>query len=231
MKKKLLKFFIIIGALALLLTIISTTQVQAVLQSNPNTHYKKKDYSQYWMTNFRNMEATGAALGLKETKNSTSMLSTSESNNLDSHMMRRTEYGAIAILSASGYGNPKKLQESTIKTTTGNETGLYYKGTAWEWIAGGYSPNVFKNVDVRYYDSYNSKNTSAKVGDALGTKDTTNPGCTGWHVASSSEWLDGGSNIYFLRGSGGLFSYYGYTASKTTSLYASRGVVVCGEGL
>ena len=101
MKKKLLKFFIIIGALALLLTVISTTQVQAVLQSNPNTHYKGIYYSDYWITYFRDMEKTGGALGLSETINATTKLATSASNNLDSHMMKSTEYGAIAILSTS----------------------------------------------------------------------------------------------------------------------------------
>ena len=226
MKKKLLKFFIIIGALAVLLILISTTRVQAVLQSNPNTHYKKTANLTNWMSSFRDMEATGAALGLKETKYNDQLIPSSESNNLDSHMMKSTEYGAIAILSASGYGNPKKLQESTIKSTTGNETGLYYNGSTWECIAGKYG--TISGVNARYYDAYTESNTSAKVGDALGTGSTTNPGSAGWHSASSSRWVNS-SNPYFERGNGGLFSFNnGYSTSRT---HSSRGVVVCGAGL
>ena len=227
MKKKLLKFFIIIGALALLLTSINTTQVQAVLQSNPNTHYKKKASATAWMTNFRGMEANGGALGLKETRSS-SMLSTSESNNLDSHMIKSTEFGAIAILSVSGYGNQKKLQQSTIKSTTGNETGVYYSGSTYEWIAAGLSGKIFSGVNARYYDAYTSGNSSAKRGDALGTTSTTNRGCAGWHSASWSNWVNT-SFPYFIRGEGGIFSFY-YEDYASTE-FVGRGVVVCGEGL
>ena len=229
MKKKLLKFFIIIGALAVLLIIISTTQVQAVLQSNPNTHYKKTAKPSVWMTYFRNMEANGAALGLKETKNSTSMLATSESNNMDSHMMKSTEYGAIAILSASGYGNPKKLQQSIIKSTTGNETGIYFgeSDCNGEVVAGGYDVKIFSGVHARYYDAYTTSNTSAKVGDALGTRSTANKGCAGWHSPQQANWVQI-NYPYFSRGyKGGIFSF----SCIQDSASASRGVVVCGEGL
>ena len=235
MKKKLLKFFIIIGALTVLLTLITTTGVQAVLQSNPNTHYTKTDKPGNWMEPFRNMETTGGALGLKETKDSKTMIATSESNNLDSHMMKSTEYGAIAILSVSGYGNPKKLQESTIKTTTGNETGLYYSGSTWEYVAGGYSGKIFSGVNGIYYDKYTSDKTLVKIGDALGTAKATNSGCEGWHSASNSDWLQD-HGPYFQRGSKGLFSfsYSSYNISGGSVVLSkkySRGVVVCGEGL
>ena len=38
---KFLKFFIIIGLLVLQLITLTTTNVQAALQANPKTHYKK----------------------------------------------------------------------------------------------------------------------------------------------------------------------------------------------
>ena len=102
--------------------------------------------------------------------------------------MKTTEYGAMAILSASGYGNPSN--ERAITSTTGNETGVMINTSNWEWTAGGYSgAPVFSGKNARYWDSYTAQNTSAKVGDALGTKDTTNPGCAGWHSASSSHWV------------------------------------------
>lgn len=107
------------------------------------------------------------------------------------HLMKTTEYGAMAILSASGYGNPSN--DKAITSTTGNETGVMINTSYWEWTAGGYkSAPVFSGKNARYYDSYEASNTSAKVGDALGTKDTTNPGCAGWHQASYSLWVRSG---------------------------------------
>ena len=53
-------------------------------------------------------------------------------------MMLPTEYGAVAILSASGYGNSGKLRDETNvqkRTTTGNSTGVYFTGDRWEWLA------------------------------------------------------------------------------------------------
>ena len=137
----------------------------------------------------------------------------------------------MAILSASGYGNPSN--DKAITSTTGNETGVMINTSYWEWTAGGYkSAPVFSGKNARYYDSYEASNTSAKVGDALGTKDTTNPGCAGWHQASSSGWVSTGTSSGgsgFVRGYGGIFSFSGFSASYNNN-YA-RGVAVCGAGL
>ena len=119
MKK--LKLFITILIITFILLLINSINVQATLQANPNTHYKKEDSLGNWLINFRKMEEANGAMGLKETVNS-DLTASSESNNIDVHMMKSTEYGAIAILSASGYGNLEILQNSEIKTTTGNKT-------------------------------------------------------------------------------------------------------------
>ena len=63
--------------------------------------------------------------------------------------MRSTEYGAIAILSASGYGNPQTLQNSAVKTTTGNKTGVYFTGNNWEWVAGGVNGSIFGGSEYK----------------------------------------------------------------------------------
>lgn len=146
----------------------------AVLQANPNTHGKKADTPTNWMTNIRNMEISNQAMGLDETIDATTKKATSASNGLDVHMMKTTEYGAVAILSASGYGNPSKIQDSQIKTTTGNKSGVYF-GIKYEWTAGGLQGNIFSGVNEKYYDTYTSTNTSAKVGDGLGTAIVPNP--------------------------------------------------------
>ena len=186
--KKLKKEKIIIAFMLLGIMLLPTTGVKAALQANPNTHTKKKDTSTNWMSNFRKMETTGGTMGLSESLNSD--LTSKETNNIDVHMMRSTEYGAIAILSASGYGNPQTLQNSAVKTTTGNKTGVYFTGNNWEWVAGGVNGRIFGGVNTRYYDTYVDRNQgSARIGDALGTASTTNPGCSKWHSASYSDWV------------------------------------------
>lgn len=171
MKQK--KFFMMIAILVGIITL--PHQAQAVLQANPNTNGATQDVLTSWMTNIRNMETSNQAMGLDETIDGTTKKATSESNNIDVHMIKTTEYGAVAILSASGYGNSEPLQSSTIKSTTGNKSGVYFPLSNWEWTAGETNEAVFSGVDGRYYDSYTTSNTSAKVGDALGTSSTTNP--------------------------------------------------------
>ena len=169
MKKKM------IFSMALLLAvIILPLQTKAVLQANPNTNGVKKDTPTNWMTNIRNMETANQAMGLQETIDATTKKATSSSNNIDVHMIKTTEWGAVAILSASGYGNSSVLQTSTIKSTTGNKSGVYFP-LAYEWTAGGLEGSIFSGVDAKYYDSYTTSSTSAKAGDALGTHSTTNP--------------------------------------------------------
>ena len=65
MKK--LKLFITILIITFILLLINSINVQATLQANPNTHYKKQDQFNNWMTNFRKMEQTNGTMGLKET--------------------------------------------------------------------------------------------------------------------------------------------------------------------
>ena len=233
MKKKFSKIFIMILSIGLIALTISCSQVQAALQSNPNTQYTRRNRAVDWMLYFRNMEIVGGALGLSETINGTTKLATSESNNLDSHMIRSTEYGAIAILSASGYGNPKTMQTSTIKTTTGNETGIYITTTTSstssydEYVAGGLSGKIFSGVNGRYYDAYIATNeTAAKKGDALGTATAANPGCDEWH-SSSCYWANGPSP-YFVRNYNSKI--FGFDDANYDDAHYSRGVIVCGEG-
>ena len=224
---------ILLTLIILLVTILlNTSEVQATLQANPNTHYKKADTPTNWMTNFRKMEETGGAMGLSETLNA-DLTSSSGSNNIDVHMMRTTEYGAIAILSASGYGNSQTLQSSATKTTTGNKTGVYFSGANFEFNAGGLENRIFSGVNKKYYDTYTIDRSSARVGDALGEK--TNNGCQKWHNTNYYSWTTGaGSNdehCYFIRGNGGIFSFSFSSPSGVAYRQFARGVAACGEGL
>ena len=201
---------------------------KAALQANATTHASPvQKTGAYWIEEIRKMETSGQTMGLTETL-ATDLTPSSGSNNIDVHMMRTTEYGAMAILSASGFGNPKKLSEVTTKTTTGNITGVYVGGGGfWEWTAGVTSANTF-GKNARYYDLYTTDRSSAKVGDALGTADAPNPGCAGWHGAGTG-WLYG-TNPCFRRG----YAYRVFSSETTTwdnNPSVGRGVAVVGTGL
>ena len=223
MKKTKLILTTLIIMLAIIL--LNTMEVNATLQANPNTHYDLKSVKTpiNWMPEFRKMEEKGEGMGLSETLNE-DLTASSKSNNIDVHMMRSTEYGAIAILSASGYGNSQTLKASTIKTTTGNKTGVYFSGSNYEGVAGGFEGKIFNGTNKKYYDTYTEKRSSARVGDALGER--TNNGCMGWHSASNSGWVSN-SSYSLSRGGGGLFSSY----TISSKAFYGRGVAVCGNDL
>ena len=103
----------------------------AVLQANGNegATYSLTEY----MKNVRKMEELGGSMGLSESIND-DLTTNGDSNNIDVHMQKNTEYGALAILSASSYGNPNKIEDGD--TTTGNVTGAVMKLNS-EWVAAG----------------------------------------------------------------------------------------------
>ena len=223
LNKKILTFIFVV-AFAILMPF---GNVKAALQANPTTHYNSANQKKPvdWMKQIRNMEKGGEAMGLNETLNS-DLRASSASNGIDVHMMRSTEYGAIAILAASGYGSSSKLN-NTMQTTTGNKTGVYFSGKNYEFVAGGLKGSIFSGVNAKYYDAYTSSNSSAKIGDALGDGTTTNPGCAYWHGAPGAGWVNS-SYPYFGRGYNGLFSFNDNDASITGW---GRGVAVVGAGL
>ena len=227
MKTKTLKQILATTILATTILVTNAGISKAALQANQNTQYTKKDVPVNWMKAFRQMETAGGAMGLNETLNDEDLTASSESNGIDVHMMRTTEYGAIAILSASGYGNSSN--NKVITTTTGNSTGvmLNVNDGFWEYTAGGLNGSIFSGVNSRYFDTYTGNQTSARIGDALGNTSTTNPGCTGWHSAAKYNWVSE-SYPYFVRGGGGIFSY---SNDYNGSSYFCRGVAVVGSGL
>ena len=86
---------------------IATTNVQATYQStNTGTVVKNNlvNGTTGFMTTVRQMEASGQVMGLSETVNTTTGVATSTSNNIDVHMQKNTEYGAMVILAVSDYG-------------------------------------------------------------------------------------------------------------------------------
>ncbi len=225
--KKITKAVLIITLMISLQILFSVKEVNAGLQSNPNTNsVGKMDVVANWIKNIRKVETTVGSMGFDETIDEGTLKATSDSNGIDIHMMKSTEYGAIAILSASGYGNSSNA--NILTTTTGNKTGVIINTNYWEWVAGGLSGYSFLGVNKKYYDAYTASNNSAKIGDALGNASTTNPGCAGWHNASTYKWV---KDVlpYFIRGRGGIFSI-NYEQSTGSSAAYARGVAVVGDG-
>lgn len=203
----------------------------AVLQSNGNTPvtYGLNDY----IVNIRKMEELGGAMGLTETLNEN--LTSTTSNNVDVHLERNTEYGAMAILSASSYGNPNKINNG--ETTTGNKTGIVMMINSEVMSVQGHEhvengPNIEKAAN-RYKDVYSDGKYVKKNGDAL---EETN----GWHGSNKGAFFSSNGKCALIRGlDKSIFSYYAsyvfqsgfYYGPTVTTPYPSRAVVVCGQGL
>ena len=150
MKKITYKKILVIILFSIIFIILNFNSSKAVLQANGNdgTTYNLSN----WMINVRKMEELGGAMGLSETLND-NLTSSSTSNNIDVHMEKNTEYGALAILSASSYGNPNKVENGN--TTTGNVTGVVMKINS-ELVAAGSDNTAFKYAVGRYKNIYKS---------------------------------------------------------------------------
>lgn len=235
-KKKLL----IAMAVLFLLMIMPTVKVQAGYQSIGTGTGIKRALAP-WMTEIRQMESSGQGLGLSEDINTTTLLSTTGSNNIDVHLQKNTEYGAVLLLGASDYGKQGATKEArymntgattgTAKqaSTTGNRYGVYEMGyydmntsntNLFEWTAGGIKTSFWGSRASRYWDEYTASEASALAGDA--TTETKY-----WHGSSSASWVTSSSPA-FIRGSNGAFSYYNHAASSSNY---GRAVVVVGAGL
>lgn len=238
------KIGIIVTLIAILLLLGATTS-KAVVQSSGGA-VASYDINN-WMINIRNMEKIGGGFGLSETLNG-DLTSSSGSNNIDIHMEKNTEYGGLAILSASSYGNPNKINSG--ETTTGNETGAIMNINQ-EWVAAGTlaSASTYYNAAGKYKCVY-TYNYVAKNGDAISET-------AGWHGSTSSQWLyargndksghpyddySGSSNTAGVLRSyaGSIFSYYGcgwdqYLQKPYDAYYGqahpTRCIVIVGEGI
>ena len=221
---KIKRIAIVIISIFVLTLIYGTTLSKAALQANGNGQASKSLGD--WMTSIRDMEATGGTLGLSETKNGTTLLSTSDSNNLDIHMEKNSEYGAMAILSASPYGKQTKVASG--ETTTGNKSGVVINLNK-EWVSAGTISNCsqYVNANARYKDVYTTTQTS-KNGDAL--LETS-----GWHSSGASTWFNNAYSGMLRAYSGSLFSFYGNSNNNNNNdanygrSWPSRACVVVGE--
>ncbi len=234
MKKK-----ITLISIVMLIIMSLVTSVQAYqATSNGNSLSNSADT---WIKDIRKMEGAGGGLGLTETIDETSLVAQTDPNNIDVHLLKNTEYGAILLLGASDYGKQgsditaRRMDQGETKTltgvqasTTGNRYGVYEMGyynmdiskySNYEWVAGGLD-TFLPDVASKYIDRYTLDRSSAKDGDATVETDK-------WHGGSSGGWVTS-SSPGFGRGYLGAF-YFSYS-SAGNSYYGRAGVVV-GAGL
>lgn len=128
----------------------------------------------------------------------------------DSHMMKNTEWGAVAYLAESKYGrNGTEIGMNSTnyttgqgnyvtyanQSTTGNVYGIYdINGTSWEFVAGVLDIKLsngsyydFTETDTKYYNIYASYNESKKIkGDGVYETSGSDSGSTSWHKDKSN---------------------------------------------
>ena len=236
--------------IAILLAITTLTNVHAVLQSRDGVDVLKNTTVSDFFKKSREMEAVGGILGLNATfaENATTgeYEETSASNSIDPHMCKNTEWGAVAMLSASNYGagngkvsssyNSTSKTYGVIASTTGNMSGVFgmRSGAAsHEYVAGGIISRMNSsytkyliNAHSRYVDSYADGSSSSDFTRYI-------PGDATYETKTFSG--GGGLFVYssypvFHRGGSGVFSsnsYYGDPGSACSS----RVAVWVGTGL
>lgn len=216
------KFCLGLITIFILCIILQPNKVNAAIQSNGGTATTKT--IDKWLLQIRQMQELGGTLGRTDTINKTDL--SSEATDLDIHMEKNTEYGAMAILSASAYGNPNKINDGD--TTTGNETGVVIK-SGYELVSAGKLESVsrYVNAKSRYKNEY-TKDYVAKAGDAISeTK--------GWHGGGDSVWINSTYGSLLLRGKG-IFAYNGDGNDRFHTAYydkscKTRACIVVGTGI
>lgn len=240
----------IIAIIALMLGIVLALNTNVFALQSTSTGTSKIDAATYWITTIRKIEGENGGMGLKETINTTTLVPTSESNNIDVHLQKNTEYGAMILLGASNYGKRATNTSATscwmqsgvtsitgtsttLATSTGNISGVYELGYynmnrasyGWEWTAGG-GRSFLSSIDSRYRNIYTTATSSALAGDATVDGDIN---LSTWHTSRpNSNWPS--APYGFMRGGGdrGVFSRSSNFGSDGS--YA-RAAVVCGAGL
>ena len=143
-------------------------------------------------------------------------------------MEKNTEYGAMAILSASSYGNQSKIENGG--TTTGNKSGVYINLNK-EWVSAGSITKLgqYANANGKYKNIY-TNSYAIKNGDAISET-------AGWHGSGASTWIETNFSSGLLRAySGSIFSYYGKGFDGGTldagspKAWSTRACIVVGTG-
>ena len=101
--KRVINKFILILVIACIISLFPVN-VYAGLQANKGGTSLKNTTADAFFKAIRAMESEYGTLAKKSNISSTDYTDSSK-NGIDCHMMKNTEYGTVAILAASGYGN------------------------------------------------------------------------------------------------------------------------------
>lgn len=225
---------------------ITGEAVYAMVESRPGeTPLNNIDANEMFLRT-RRLEQEGEALGLNAIVDQFG--NEPISNNIDAHMMKATEWGAVAYLAQSiygkgpdnsvtsnsgitgGSGNGGNYINNIRHSTTQNAYGVYgfVNGTYRTALAAHHLNYSNNNIDkifnarVRYKDIYTTLNMSDIPGGA--TTETA-----GWY-GGSTDTLSSSSVLLSRNNNSIFFTYYTYSGLASTT-YTSRIAVVNGTGL
>lgn len=125
------KTFIALIIMIIAVSLIFCNKSYAAYQIRPNyAALRNTPVTTFW-PEIRKMETSGGPLGLNMDEKY--IYSGGDNNGLDIHMIKNSEWGAVAMLSMSGYGSAN----GTSQYSTGNYTGVHNLGydTNWEFTS------------------------------------------------------------------------------------------------
>lgn len=202
-----------------------TTEGIKLQSKSTTTLLKDKSASEFFLL-CRQIETENGALGLNATieVQNNKVVETSSSNNIDAHMIKNTEWGTIAILSASIYGGSPTMNRDN---TSGNASGVMkMAGGAMEYVAGIWDNSASGNIkyiynaDSWYKNVYTSE--TGIPGDA--TLETL-----GWLGTDYKSFINYNYPC-FLRFVG-IFGFNNYYRGSASTNCSSRFAIVNGKGI
>lgn len=207
---------------------LKTTISEAVLESRPDSASLVNKSASEFFALIRRMETSEGPLGLNAVVTEVGT-ETSNSNNIDVHMIKNTEYGTVGMLAASIYG-AKKSEGVSNGTTTGNATGVYQMGTDKngdrdEYVAGIHEDSPLTSVQ-------NIKNASKKYRDDYTISKVPKPGDGTIEISWGTNigWLTPTVPVFRRYRRNGVFDTDNSIGNAGTN-YSSRAVVVSGVGI
>ena len=227
---------VFLGIIIILTMILINVKVYAIggqASGTSNSTYKTVSY---FFELIRTMETSTGTLGVNSNINTTTYVDSS-GNGIDCHLEKNTEYGTIALLAASEYGNT--TSDGGGASTGVGATGVFQMNNGkYELIANTWNAEENGTPATNSYNGALISADSRYVNKYYGTKDDfTSRGYVikGDGLIQTEGW--GGNTIFvnlgnptFLRGGGGFFGYSSGGGSGSANNCA-RAVVVCGAGL
>lgn len=252
MKQKLKKIIIVVAIVSLN---IAGETIYAMVESRPGETPLNNITANEMFTRGRRVEQEGEALGLTAVVDQFG--NEPISNNIDVHMMKNTEWGAVAYLAQSIYGKgtdnsivsngsytggastPTGYLSNTNKSTTLNAYGVYgMSNTSYYPYMAAHNPAYsytdmlsITNARVRYKDIY----TTTDMSDIPGGATTETYGWYGQQTSPSHYYTSfSSSRPMIVRGyNGGIFCFNTSTTyiGSASSSVTMRLAVVNGTGL